>query len=300
MRDLLFARLLQYRAYKHVAEMFAELEAAALRSYPRAVALEDRYASCCPRSCSASTPRRSPQIAATVFTPRPVPTVGTDHLHIPAVSVPEQAQPLLGMLEAARGRAVGDVLRAGRRLRGRRSRSSGGSWRCSNCIRARAVAFDQIRTAWCAPGFVDRRPADQRTPGSERWKSETHDRRHVHRDRHGTPRPRSMLDVPSRRPRGIDVDQLDAGDSTTTELGAVLEALLLVVDTPVPRDALAVAIEQPAYRVAAKLQLMADELHRARQRDRPARGRRRLADVHPGAVSRRSSSGCCSTARGPS
>jgi segregation and condensation protein B len=44
------------------------------------------------------------------------------------------------------------------------------------------------------------------------------------------------------------------------ELGAVLEALMLVVDTPVPVDALAVAIEQPAYRVAAKLRLMADEL----------------------------------------
>ena len=43
-RDLLFARLLQYRAFKHVAVMFAELEAAALRSYPRAVALEERYA----------------------------------------------------------------------------------------------------------------------------------------------------------------------------------------------------------------------------------------------------------------
>ena len=42
-RDLLFARLLQYRAFKHVAEMFAELEAAALRSYPRSVSLEDRY-----------------------------------------------------------------------------------------------------------------------------------------------------------------------------------------------------------------------------------------------------------------
>ena len=39
-RDLLFARLLQYRAFKHVALMFAELEAAALRSYPRAVSLE--------------------------------------------------------------------------------------------------------------------------------------------------------------------------------------------------------------------------------------------------------------------
>ena len=48
MRDLLFARLLQYRAFKHVAEMFAELEAAALRSYPRAVSLEDRYADLLP------------------------------------------------------------------------------------------------------------------------------------------------------------------------------------------------------------------------------------------------------------
>jgi segregation and condensation protein B len=48
------------------------------------------------------------------------------------------------------------------------------------------------------------------------------------------------------------------------ELGSVLEALLLVVDTPVKVDALAAATEQPVYRVAAKLQLMADEL---RERD---------------------------------
>ena len=47
-RDLLFARLLQYRAFKHVALMFAELEAAALRSYPRSVALEDRFAELLP------------------------------------------------------------------------------------------------------------------------------------------------------------------------------------------------------------------------------------------------------------
>src|SRR5918994_6542594 len=38
-RDLLFARLLQYKAFKHVALMFAELEAAAMRSYPRSVSL---------------------------------------------------------------------------------------------------------------------------------------------------------------------------------------------------------------------------------------------------------------------
>lgn len=48
-RDLLFARLLQYRAFKHVAEMFAELEATALRSYPRAVSLRTGSSVCFPR-----------------------------------------------------------------------------------------------------------------------------------------------------------------------------------------------------------------------------------------------------------
>ena len=56
---------------------------------------------------------------------------------------------------------------------------------------------------------------------------------------------------------GIEVAAPELEDS---ELGAVLEALLLVVDTPVTVEALAAAIEQPAYRVAAKLQLMAEEL----------------------------------------
>ena len=57
---------------------------------------------------------------------------------------------------------------------------------------------------------------------------------------------------------GIDVAEPPEMDDA--ELGATLEALLLVVDTPVPVESLAVAIEQPAYRVEAKLRLMADEL----------------------------------------
>ncbi len=98
-RDLLFARLLQYRAFKHVAVMFAELEAAALRSYPRAVALEDQYAELLPEVMLGVDAERFAQIAATTFTPRPVPTVALEHLHAPAVSVPEQAKPLLTFLE---------------------------------------------------------------------------------------------------------------------------------------------------------------------------------------------------------
>jgi segregation and condensation protein A len=98
-RDLLFARLLQYRAFKHVAQMFAELEAAALRSYPRTASLEDRFAELLPEVMLGVDAEAFAQIAATVFTPRPVPTVGTDHLHFSVVSVPEQAAALLQLLE---------------------------------------------------------------------------------------------------------------------------------------------------------------------------------------------------------
>ena len=98
-RDLLFARLLQYRAFKHVAEMFAELEAAALRSYPRAVSLEDRYSDLLPEVMIGVDAQSFAEIAASAFTPRPVPVVSTEHLHAPRVSVPEQAEQLLAMLE---------------------------------------------------------------------------------------------------------------------------------------------------------------------------------------------------------
>lgn len=99
-RDLLFARLLQYRAFKHVAEMFAELEAAALRSYPRSVSLEDRFSDLLPEVTLGVDADRFAQVAAAAFTPRPVPTVDTEHLHAPGVSVPEQAKALLGALES--------------------------------------------------------------------------------------------------------------------------------------------------------------------------------------------------------
>lgn len=57
-----------------------------------------------------------------------------------------------------------------------------------------------------------------------------------------------------------ELDLMAAPDLDDDELGAVLEALLLVVDTPVTLDALASATEQPAYRIAAKLAAMSQEL----------------------------------------
>lgn len=99
-RDLLFARLLQYRAYKQVAALFAELEASALQRYPRAVALEPRFEELLPEVSLGVDAWQFAHIAAAAIAPKPVPQVGLSHLHdVDAVSVPEQVT------------RVGDLLR---------------------------------------------------------------------------------------------------------------------------------------------------------------------------------------------
>lgn len=105
-RDLLFARLLQYRAYKQVALLFAELEATALQRYPRAVSLEDRYAELLPEVDLGVDPLRFAEIAAAAMAPKPQPTVGLSHLHGSAVSVPEQAKRISSLLQASKGRML--------------------------------------------------------------------------------------------------------------------------------------------------------------------------------------------------
>jgi segregation and condensation protein A len=90
-RDLLFARLLQYRAYKQVAALFVEMEAGAMRRFPRSVALEERFAALLPEVLLGVDPAAFAELAASVFRPKPPPTVGLDHLHAPTVSVAEHA-----------------------------------------------------------------------------------------------------------------------------------------------------------------------------------------------------------------
>jgi segregation and condensation protein A len=104
-RDLLFARLLQYRAYKQVAALFSELEATALRRYPRSVALEERYTSLLPEVMLGVSPEAFAEIAAAVFKPKPPPTISLDHLHMGRVSVKETAA-LLRVRLAAMGTAT--------------------------------------------------------------------------------------------------------------------------------------------------------------------------------------------------
>jgi segregation and condensation protein A len=91
-RDLLFARLLQYRAYKEVAAVLAGKMAVQGRRFARRVAMEPQFASLLPEVLLGLGPGQFAVIAAQVLAPRRPPTVSTDHLHIPKTSVREQAE----------------------------------------------------------------------------------------------------------------------------------------------------------------------------------------------------------------
>lgn len=103
-RDLLFARLLQYRAYKQVAALFGELEAGALRRYPRSVSLEERFEGLLPEVMIGVGAERFAEVAAAVFRPKPSPGVSLEHLHQHQVSVREHAA-LLRIRLAEKGSA---------------------------------------------------------------------------------------------------------------------------------------------------------------------------------------------------
>ena len=88
-RDLLFARLLQYRAYKLAAAYLAELERAQARRHGRAVELEPRFAQLLPDVLIGVTPARFAALAATALTPKAPLLLSIDHIHAPQVSVRE-------------------------------------------------------------------------------------------------------------------------------------------------------------------------------------------------------------------
>jgi segregation and condensation protein A len=90
-RDLLFARLLQYRAYKQVAALFAvQLEVAA-RRFPRLVGMETQFLALLPEVDLGVDARQFADLAARATAPRPIPVVDVAHIHAPVVSVREQA-----------------------------------------------------------------------------------------------------------------------------------------------------------------------------------------------------------------
>ena len=103
-RDLLFARLLQYRAYKEVAAIIAGQMADAAKRFPRRVPLEPRFAQLLPEVLFTLGPQEFAALAARALTPKKPPTVSTEHIHQAFVSIREQAVFIAGRLKGL-GRA---------------------------------------------------------------------------------------------------------------------------------------------------------------------------------------------------
>lgn len=100
-RDLLFARLLQYRAYSRVADLFADWARVAPHRYPRATGPDPGFEGLLPPVEIDMDARQFAEFAAVVMRPKPPEEVGIGHIHQVAVSVPEQAGRILDALRLA-------------------------------------------------------------------------------------------------------------------------------------------------------------------------------------------------------
>ncbi len=101
-RDLLFARLLQYRAFKEIAALFADRMARASRQVPRTVGLEPHFAALLPEVLIGLGPDQFAALAARALAPKPTAEVSIAHIHMQQVSVREQAAVLVDRLRRQR------------------------------------------------------------------------------------------------------------------------------------------------------------------------------------------------------
>ena len=91
-RDILFARLLQDRAFKEIASSFQTMIEAADKAFPRVVALDAALSALLPEVLIGVGPERFAAIAERVLTPKSPPVVAIEHLHMALVSVSEQSK----------------------------------------------------------------------------------------------------------------------------------------------------------------------------------------------------------------
>ena len=116
-RDLLFARLLQYRAFKEAAQWFSgHLDSESTRHF-RSVRLEEKYRRQTPELVWTLTVDDFAALAALAFAPRELPVVGLDHLHAPLVSIREQAAHVVALLRAGEPMTFRQLI-AGANLKG--------------------------------------------------------------------------------------------------------------------------------------------------------------------------------------
>jgi segregation and condensation protein A len=100
-RDLLFARLLQYRAFKDISSWFQTAITMEARRVYRSVRLEDRFRTKQPELVWTVSLEDFARLAEETMTPREIPMVGLTHLHAPRVSIREQAAEVVALLRSA-------------------------------------------------------------------------------------------------------------------------------------------------------------------------------------------------------
>jgi segregation and condensation protein A len=100
-RDLLFARLLQYRAFKEVSAWFERCLRRESVRHARSVRLDEKYRQAVPELVWSLSPDDFAALAMLAMTPKEIPRVGLDHLHAPLVSIREQAAIVVTLLRGA-------------------------------------------------------------------------------------------------------------------------------------------------------------------------------------------------------
>ncbi len=267
-RDLLFARLLQYRAFKDVAAVFEDRLAQEAKRFPRAVGLEERYATLLPEVLIGLGLEEFASLAATAMTPKPVPEVSFAHLHAPQVSVREQGALVMERLRtqgtmtfrALCGDAPDTLTKVARFLS------------LLELFREGAVAFDQVTplgeltVRWTAEDEADFEIGDE-FDGDAPDAPTTPDEPLVPTSRRPARRPARP---PDRGGRPAVNEQIPEARATQEEgeemlvvplvdLRPALEALLMVADQPMDDLTLAAAVGHPADEVAAALEALSAE-----------------------------------------
>ncbi len=156
-RDLLFARLLQYRAFKQASEWFRQRLAAEESRHPRQVPLEAKYRSRGPELLWTLSLQDFAALAALAFTPRVTPTVGLEHLHVPLVSIREQAAIVVSLLRTAGSRTFREIA-AGADERGvivARFLAILELYRRDAVSFHQAEPLGELRVAWVGAGWSD-------------------------------------------------------------------------------------------------------------------------------------------------
>ncbi len=264
-RDLLFARLLQYKAFKLVAGVLEGRLAAESRRHPRAVGLEERYAGLLPEVLIGIGLDQFAALAARALEPKPEPELSLHHIHAPAVSVREQAVVVVDRLRHSGTLTFRSLCRDSPDTLTTVARFLS----LLELFREGAVSFDQLsplgelQRAWTGgsedadESEIDEfegvpEPAPDATPAPRRPTERARTSQGT-RTTQTDPNGRTLMTQPT---TGHDVDTLDVA---VAEPRPALEALLMVADQPLDVATLASATGHPVPEVDDALAALARE-----------------------------------------